>query len=426
MAQVFERRGMWYARFQHEGKDYLRSTGIPHLKGRGRAAAKTKKDAEEELSRMLAEIRGRESVDALFNRLTDAIEKLPESEQEPRRLTLAHRLRENVSSKLAVADAWQEWLESPRKRLPSEATVEMYHAYWGRDKIKKHGNKKNQGGFTNWLKKHHPEITHLHEITEAVAMEYAKYLRKTGIAPRTYNGAIKFLRSMFKTLTLQAGLVSNVWSGIEYEDNSTESRRALSEDEIANIIKKARGKVRCWLILGYYTSLRLGDVLTLKWNEIDLAKKTIIRIPRKTSRSKKPSIIPLHPEVLKALKALERKRKEGDEYLFPEDAAKYLKGQSSAITKKIQQHFTDCDIQTTEEASGNRKKAIVRVGFHSLRHGFVSLLEAHNVSRSVVQDLVGHSSPAMTAHYSHATLQQKIDAIESLPEITRGKKKRKA
>jgi integrase len=106
------------------------------------------------------------------------------------------------------------------------------------------------------------------------------------------------------------------------------------------------------------------------------------------------------------------------EYLFPEAAMRHGKGQSSAITKQIQDHFTACGIQTTEEPTGpHRKKAIVRVGFHSLRHSFVSMCAAKGVQRAVVQELVGHGSPAMTALYEHADEEQKAEAIAQLPTV---------
>ena len=71
---------------------------------------------------------------------------------------------------------------------------------------------------------------------------------------------------------------------------------------------------------------------------------------------------------------------------------------------------------TTEDRIG-RRQTIVRKGFHSLRHSFVSLAAASGVPQVVIQDLVGHGSAAMTAHYSHSSLAQKTAAIASIPEI---------
>ena len=69
------------------------------------------------------------------------------------------------------------------------------------------------------------------------------------------------------------------------------------------------------------------------------------------------------------------------------------------------------------KGNGHRRRAIVRKGFHSLRHSFVSLCAANRVPQVAIQELVGHGSPAMTALYSHADFTQKQDAINGLPAM---------
>ena len=68
--------------------------------------------------------------------------------------------------------------------------------------------------------------------------------------------------------------------------------------------------------------------------------------------------------------------------------------------------------------NGERPRAIGRVGFHSLRHSFVSLCAKAGAPQHVVQKRVGHGSPAMTEHYTHADADQKREAIAVLPELT--------
>jgi integrase len=419
MAQVFERGGKWYARFMHQGKDYFRSTGIAVASGSKKATDESKAAAEGELDRMLAEIRGRESVDALFARLTEALARLPQHEQEPKRITLAERLRQGATTCLRIVDAWQAWLGNPKKGNPTPTTVEGYLAYWGRDEVKKHGRRKVKNGFKNWLAKEHPEITALHEVTPAVAEAYASHLWQSGVSPRTYNGAIQFLRSMFRVLRTRAGLASNVWEELRTQDNATEGRRNLTPKELKAICADADGTLRYWLAIGIYTGLRLGDVVTLRWAEIDFDEHAIKRKPNKTRRKGRVVTFPLHPVLEAMLRELRASADPAAVYLFPEDAERHAKGQSGAITKRIQDHFKACGIQTTEKPSGaHRRKAIVRVGFHSLRHSFVSLCAENRVPRVAIQELVGHGSPAMTALYEHADPEQKAAAIAQLPVVS--------
>jgi integrase len=417
MAQVFDRGGKWYARFQHEGKDFSRSTGVEVATGK-KAEADSKEQAEAELARMLAEIAGRESVDALFVRLNEALGRLPKREQEPKRVTLAEQLRNGVSARLEVAEAWDAWLNSPRKRRAGQGTIDGYRAYWGREAVKKHG-RKNGNGFKPWLLKRHSYVKYLHEVTPAIAEEYASHVWQTGVAPRTYNGQIKFLRSMFKTLNTRAGLTCNPWEEISTEENDTEGRRNFTPDELSTVCAKAKGDLRYWLAIGLYTGMRLGDVVTLRWSEIDFDDGTIRRVPGKTKRKGKVVSFPLHPVLWAMLQELRESADLKTGYLFPEDAARHVKGQSSTITDSIQKHFKTCGITTTESPNGKqRQKVIVRVGFHSLRHSFVSLCAENKVPQVAIQELVGHGSPAMTALYSHAGSEQKAKAIAMLPTVS--------
>src|SRR5262249_14742928 len=146
-----------------------------------------------------------------------------------------------------------------------------------------------------------------------------------------------------------------------------------------------------------------GDCATLRWAEADLARNLIRRVPNKVARrNPKPVIVPLHP-VLRAVLA-ESPAQRRSEYVLPEIAATYFRNRR-ALIKGIQKHFQKCGIRTQAPANGsgdqNRKLAVVEVGFHSLRHTFVSLCRESNAPLAVVESIVGHSSPAMTRHYTH-------------------------
>ena len=104
-------------------------------------------------------------------------------------------------------------------------------------------------------------------------------------------------------------------------------------------------------------------------------------------------------------------------YVFPKERNDYLKD-TGTISRRIQKFFTKCGIATTKKPeNGHRHRAIVEVGFHSLRHSFVSLCAANRVPQVAIMELVGHSSPAMTRLYSHSGDEQKVKAIAGLPSI---------
>jgi len=435
MAQIFERGKCYYARFRHNGKDYCRSTGV---KVPGRRASKddklaAKDKAHARLDAMLAEVRGRESIEELFDRLLEALERLPKADRSRKKITLAERLREDLSEKLEVSEAWEAWVNSPhRKKRAGAATLDSYHGYWGKGAARKQG-KHNCRAFTHWLARHHGHIVYLHEISDTMAAEYAAFLSGQGVAEGTYNKYINFLGGMFKVLKKPAGLMKNVWEDIAQQEEAPQGRRMLTQAELETICRQARGELRYMIGLGIYTGLRLGDVVKFQWDYIDWKQSTFSLIPSKSGRGKRAASkrvsFGLHPVLEALLLELRGKRRKPTGYLFPKLAAEYVRGNRNVATAQIQAFFKGWGIATHKagtgkwkEEEGNRvdsgKRAVVEVGFHSLRHTFVSLCKANNVPQAAVQELVGHSSPAMTALYTHAGDELKAQAVAALPAMS--------
>jgi hypothetical protein len=108
------------------------------------------------------------------------------------------------------------------------------------------------------------------------------------------------------------------------------------------------------------------------------------------------------------------------EYVLPDTAALYLKN-SSALSKRLHDHFERCGIKTHAPGTGGRgaglPRAVVEVGYHSLRHSFVSMCREAGAALSVVESIVGHSSPAMTRHYTHTSELAATAAVAALPGV---------
>jgi integrase len=401
MPQVFKREWkgndgtaktskVYYARFQVNGKDVIRSTG------------KAKKgEAVHEMQRMVAEARGGTATDDLLNRLKRAIDDLPEEEQSERRQQVIRELQRGVGHKLALDEVWQAWEDNPNKGNPGASTLSGYKGQWKR--------------FSKWAKKN--GIEYLHETTPALAERYAADLWKSKMAPRTYNSHINFLKGLFRTLKLTASIIENPFEHLRQKEAATESKRNFTPDELKTICSRAEGSMRYLIALGLYTGMRMGDCACLAWEAVDFENGLITHIPMKTSRKGKQVRIPIHP-VLESLLEELRQTSRG-KYLFPEERKSYLHD-GSLLSRRIKRFLkTTCEIETQDkETTGQRKNVVCRVGFHSLRHSFVSLCAANRVPQVAIMELVGHGSPAMTALYSHAGDEQKAKAITALPSVS--------
>ena len=100
-------------------------------------------------------------------------------------------------------------------------------------------------------------------------------------------------------------------------------------------------------------------------------------------------------------------------FVLPAMAELYLDtSRRDRISRMVSAHFEGCGIQTTRPGTGRYrdpetgswvdtgKRAITDYGFHSLRYSYVSHHAEAGTPQGVIQANVGHSSPAMTAHYT--------------------------
>ena len=392
MTQLYRRNGspFYYAKFQHAGVVHRCSTG-----------EKTRKAALAVLAERVASVKEERKASEILDQLLAAVERLPATEQDRFRHEAVRRLQRTQSAQIPVGKAWEVWRGSPRGKMPGETTVAGYAAIWKR--------------FEKWLSLEHPEVRTLHEVSHQIAEDYAANMDQAGVSPRTFNAHIGFLRSLFKALSRRAGLTENPWAEIPSRDLETKGRRDLSEAELRNVLEKAEGELRPMVLLGIYTGMRLGDVCSLRWDALSSDLSVLQYLPRKTRRKGKVVRIPVHTELAKVLKHM-RKSQEGEQ-VFPE-FAKLYDTDRSAVSKRFQELFRAAGIATNPNGKRDRGlRSATEVGYHSLRHSFVSMCAQQGAPQVALMELVGHGSPAMTRVYSHAGDEIKQSAIGKLPKI---------
>ena len=377
---------------------------------------KTLRAAEKERVRIMAPFAPGDAVEHL-----KAIQaKLATAEQEHVRAI------DEANPPLNITDAWAAYLSSTERPDTGEATLKYYAGYWER--------------FRLWLLDHAPDARYLRDITSKTAKDYATALGGDSVSPNTYNKHTGFLRLFFRVLEEPGRMQENPFERIRKKKLKTNVRRELTIAELKEILEAASGDLQTLLYLGTFTGLRLGDCCTLKWGEVDLDRGTIRRIPNKTAKSGKPVLIGIPAALHEKLSATPKTKRKG--YVLSRIADLYTYRNASGkptrqpdISNEIQQIFTDCEIQTHKEGTGKDahaaalaewevggkkgakpiyKRAVVEVGFHSLRHTYVSMHAEAGTPQAMIQANVGHSNPAMTAHYTHIGEGAALEAAKVL------------
>lgn len=320
---------------------------------------------------------------------------------------------EAANPPLQIADAWQAYVGSLNRPRSGAATLHRYELHWDR--------------FTKWIGKVHPEAKCLCDVSRKIGLEYGRHLDQANYSPNTFNKHVRFLALLFDILAKHenARITMNPFGKDEItrRELETKSRREFTVAELTTILDAATGDLALLLYLGAATGLRLGDCCTLTWAHVDLAQELIQRAPRKTARRKPDMKVKLGipPKLFDLLSSIPPAARTG--YVLPDTAAKYLRD-PSLITNRVQAHLLNCGIDVHAPGTGSHiqrkpdgtpkrtedgsiimeatgKPAVIEVGFHSLRHTWVSLHAARGTPGAIVQASVGHANPSMTAHYTH-------------------------
>jgi integrase len=161
--------------------------------------------------------------------------------------------------------------------------------------------------------------------------------------------------------------------------------RFLSKSEVAGILAAARGEIIFPMIAAaLYTGMRFGELLALKWEDVDFARDQI-RVARSKSRTFR--VIPLHKDLKKIL----------------------IKG-------KGRPDQTCFDYQNKRRIFKRMKKRarVPEIGWHTFRHTFASHLIMSGVDIVTVSKLLGHADISTTmiySHLSHGHIQQSIKSL---------------
>lgn len=147
------------------------------------------------------------------------------------------------------------------------------------------------------------------------------------------------------------------------------------------------------LMLMFLTGCRKDEILTLKWEYIDIDNK-MIRLPDSKTGSKVVFFDEHALGILNRLKAFEAEKAEQSK-----DIQKAIRANPYVIKGK---HYESRLIGIQKVWEGIRESiGINDVRIHDIRHTFASQAVSSGASLPLIGKLLGHSEPATTARYAH-------------------------
>jgi integrase len=156
-----------------------------------------------------------------------------------------------------------------------------------------------------------------------------------------------------------------------------------------------------------YTGMRRGEVLRLRWSDVEMDQDSIIARSRKQSRQKSETArrIDLHPE-LKALLLDWRGTRPRGQFVICEREA------DGPITEKTATRYFCQPLRSTPWCLSSKKRWF-KVGFHTYRHSFASNLAARGVDQRIIDEWMGHQTESMRKRYRHLFPKERRSAMNS-------------
>lgn len=237
-------------------------------------------------------------------------------------------------------------------------------------------------------------------------IETYKYTISNRMKKITVNKNIKCIRSAFNIAKDRFELLEkNPAEKVELYRIEKNRVQYLQKAEIEKILSLIESKTyRNIILFALYSGLRLNEILTLQWKDIDFINNSIY-IGNKaelnhTTKSKKYRLLSLTDE-LKNILTYNKEHKENEFVFINSHRLPYRKDIISRMFKYY------C-----------RKADLPDYKFHYLRHTFATTAIKSGISIYHLKEILGHSSIEVTAkNYLHSTIS---DIQESMAKVSYG------
>jgi len=272
-----------------------------------------------------------------------------------------------------------------------------------------------------------PQLGHL-KLTELrldrIEAHY-QLLLKQGLSPRNVRFVHSILHRGLKDGMRRGYLGYNPAHGATLPRYEPPEMAILAEDEVVRFLISIRGSRHEALYhLAIKTGLRQGELLGLKWSDLDW-KQGIVRIHRQVQRIYKQGVvfkppktrsgrraIQLGENMLQVLRShLEQQQQmiattgeswQHNNLVFPSQVGTPLEG--TTVLKDFKKHLADANVK--------------KIRFHDLRHTAASLLLNNGVPVLVVSKILGHSKTSTTLDiYGHLIPVMQEEAAKIMDEI---------
>jgi integrase len=245
----------------------------------------------------------------------------------------------------------------------------------------------------------------------------------TGLSGRSVNMTLGRLKAAFELAVREGKLVRNVVALVRPAEHEKPERKTWTVAEVRKFLRAIEGdRLEVAWRLSLY-GLRRGEVLGLRWSDIDLTAGTLtiaqarvlcdyeVRVEKPKTKNGARTL-PLDEKLVEGLRAL-RKRQAAE----AEQAGEAYEGSEYVVTDELGRPVHP-EWYSDEFDRIIKTAKLRRIRLHDGRHTAISLMEKGNVPISVISKWAGHYDAAFTmTTYVHASDEDLAQGAAKLAKI---------
>jgi integrase len=330
----------------------------------------------------------------------------------------------------AVAEALKKALHDQQQGVPiavERQTVEQFLGTWLDDKVKVNNRPKTYYSYKDIVRLHiNPSLGHiqLSKVSPKHIQSLLSQKRNDGLSPRT----VQYIRAILRMALAQAvkwgAVPRNAAALTDPPKVERYSTRPLTAEQGEMLLEAARDdRLEALYRVALSLGLRQGEVLGLRWQDIDFDARTLrIEValqsvggtlqlaPPKTANSRRT--LPLPAALVTALEA--HRIRQLEERLV---AGKRWKEHGLVFPTSVGTPISPRNLVRSFKALLKRAY-LPDIRFHDLRHSCASILAAQGVPPRVAMEILGHASITTTQNiYTHVFDDAKRQAADVMDHV---------
>jgi integrase len=251
-----------------------------------------------------------------------------------------------------------------------------------------------------------------HKKLKTLAPDHVQYFYQSKLDEGLAPGSVRLMHGILHKALEQAvkwgAVPRNVCKAVTPPKPNPEDIRPLDAEQAKRLFKAAHGtRLEALYVLAVTAGLRVGELLGLKWEDVDLDTVTLrIRRTRSQARSGPTFTTPKNGKG-RSIKLTRRAVEALKSHRVAQNVERLKAGSLWQDNNLVFSTTTGKPLDFRNLATASFKPLLKKAGlpdirFHDLRHTCATLLLSRGHHPKLVQELLGHASVAMTLdRYSH-------------------------